>query len=72
VKSGLNAGVLSVLVMSGETTEKILVSKSDSSLNALATDAAIECGFNSISYFTKTFKKYKSISPSQYRKNKLG
>ncbi|MEE0946135.1 MAG: AraC family transcriptional regulator [Acutalibacteraceae bacterium] len=32
------------------------------------TEAALECGFNSISYFTKTFKKYKGISPREYLK----
>lgn len=31
------------------------------------TDAALESGFNSISYFTKAFKKYKGVSPREYK-----
>ena len=30
------------------------------------TETAFECGFNDISYFIKTFKKYKGIPPKQY------
>ena len=33
------------------------------------TEAALECGFNSISYFTKSFKKYKGITPTEYKNN---
>ena len=32
------------------------------------TEAAIECGFNDISYFSKMFKKYKGITPREYAK----
>lgn len=31
------------------------------------TEAALESGFNDLSYFSRTFKKYKGISPSHYR-----
>ncbi len=30
-------------------------------------DIAMECGFNDCSYFIKTFKKFKNMTPSQYR-----
>ena len=32
------------------------------------TEIAFACGFDDMSYFSKTFKKYKGISPSDYRK----
>jgi len=32
------------------------------------TEAAYECGFNELSYFSKMFKKYKGITPGQYKK----
>lgn len=36
--------------------------------NFSITDIAFRCGFNDLSYFIKTFKKYKGISPKQYKK----
>ena len=35
------------------------------------TEAAFNCGFNDLSYFCKTFKKYKNTTPSQYKKDVL-
>ena len=32
------------------------------------TDIAFSCGFNDLSYFIKTFKELKNITPAQYRK----
>lgn len=32
------------------------------------TEAAFECGFNELSYFSKVFKRYKGVSPGDYRK----
>ncbi len=31
------------------------------------TDVCMHCGFNDLSYFVKTFKKYKGITPKQYK-----
>jgi len=32
------------------------------------TEIAFSCGFNDLSYFIKTFRKYKQMAPKQYRK----
>ena len=32
------------------------------------TEAALDCGFCDMSYFSKTFKKYKGISPKEFKK----
>lgn len=32
------------------------------------TEIALDCGFNDLSYFIKTFKRYKDLSPKQYQK----
>ena len=34
------------------------------------TDICLNCGFNDLSYFIKTFKKEKNISPKKFRTNK--
>lgn len=34
----------------------------------LVTDIALNCGYNDLSYFVKTFKKYKAQTPKQFRK----
>ena len=34
--------------------------------NESITEVALSCGFNDISYFIKTFKKYKGITPKKY------
>lgn len=36
------------------------------------TDIALGCGFEDPSYFVKVFKRYKSVTPSQYLKNVIG
>ena len=35
------------------------------------TDIALGCGFNDMSYFSKTFSRYKGITPTVYRKNHI-
>ena len=39
------------------------------STNESITEIALNCGFNDISYFIKTFKKYKGVTPKQYLKS---
>lgn len=38
-----------------------------SSTNLSVTEIGLECGFNDICHFVKTFKKYRGITPGQYR-----
>ena len=42
-----------------------------SSSNLSVTETAYQCGFNDSSYFVKIFRKYKGVTPLQYRKNGL-
>ena len=37
--------------------------------NLSVTDISLECGFNDSSYFVKVFRKYRGLTPNQYRKN---
>ncbi|MEN8249005.1 MAG: helix-turn-helix domain-containing protein, partial [Bacteroidota bacterium] len=30
-------------------------------------EVSLDCGFNNLSHFNKQFKKFKGITPSQYR-----
>ena len=32
----------------------------------IITDVAYSCGFNDLSYFIKTFRKYKNTTPNKY------
>ena len=34
-------------------------------------EIALDCGFNDVSYFIKVFKKYKNLTPSEYRRKML-
>jgi len=36
--------------------------------NSSVTDAALESGFNDLSYFIKLFKRYKGLTPNEYKK----
>lgn len=36
--------------------------------NDILTDIALRCGFNDSCYFSRSFRKYKGMSPSEYRK----
>lgn len=36
--------------------------------DAAVTEVAYSCGFNDLSYFIKTFRKYKGVTPGQYRR----
>lgn len=40
-----------------------------SSTDVSVTEIAYNCGFNDLSYFIKTFKKYKGVTPGQYKKS---
>lgn len=35
------------------------------------TEIALSCGFNDLSYFVKTFKRYKGVTPKQFRKGEI-
>lgn len=39
--------------------------------SSTVTQTAFDCGFNDLSYFCKTFKKYVGMSPSKYKKGLL-
>lgn len=45
-----------------ETASQMLITTGES-----ITEIALNCGFNDMSYFSKTFKKFKGISPSKFR-----
>lgn len=45
-----------------ETASQMLITTGES-----VTEIALNCGFNDMSYFSKTFKKLKGISPSKFR-----
>lgn len=45
-----------------ETASQMLITTGES-----VTEIALNCGFNDMSYFSKTFKKFKGISPSKFR-----
>ena len=47
-----------------EQASKKLISTDES-----VTTICLDCGFNNLSYFIKTFKERKGVSPSEYRKN---
>ena len=47
--------------------ERACQSLTDSEKNI--TEIALDCGFNDLSYFIKTFKKHKGVSPKQYQKS---
>lgn len=47
-----------------ETASQMLITTGKS-----ITEIALNCGFNDMSYFSKTFKKLKGISPSKFRQN---
>ena len=32
------------------------------------TEVAYKCGFNDLSYFIRTFRKYKGVTPGRYKK----
>ena len=44
-------------------SERLLTSNSGS-----VSDIALDVGFSSVSYFNRIFKRFKSLSPSEYRK----
>ncbi len=35
------------------------------------TEIALTCGFNDLSYFVKTFKRYKGVTPKQFRRGEI-
>lgn len=39
--------------------------------NTTIIEVALNCGYNDISYFIKTFRKYKGVTPKQYLKDKI-
>lgn len=47
-----------------ETASQMLITTGES-----ITEIALNCGFNDMSYFSKTFKKLKGMSPSKFRQN---
>ena len=46
---------------------KKLLSSGDLSIG----DIVMQCGFESPSYFTKTFKQYFGVTPTQFRKQQM-
>lgn len=50
-----------------EKASKILLEET-----ATISEVAFDCGFHSVSYFTKCFKDFYGIAPGQYKKNEAG
>ncbi len=56
----------------GEYIRSFRIEKASQKLlntDASVTEVAFSCGFNDLSYFIKTFKSIKNISPAKYRKS---
>lgn len=56
----------------GEYVNRVRIEEAENLLKSTGmyiTEVALSCGFSDVNYFCRVFKKYKKMTPSEYRKN---